>query len=273
MQRPLIVVTNDDGIDSDGLWAAVAALVPLGQVLVVAPDRQWSGAGRSMPHDVTGALTQTLRHVDGQAVPAYAIDATPALCVVHAMIEFVPRKPDLVVSGINFGENISTEVTISGTIGAALEAAAFGVPGMAVSLEMSLENHLADSTGTDYGAGQAFTTYFANRILNAQLPPDVDVLNINIPIQATHNTPWRVTRLSRHRYFVPVEPDRKHGCGRPGYAVMGDLEQVERDSDIWALRVARTVSVTPLSMDITSRCDFGSVEHKLRTAWRDGAAS
>ncbi len=264
MHPPLILVTNDDGIDSDGLWAAVAALVPLGQVLVVAPDRQWSGAGRSMPHDVTGALTQTVRYVAGQAVPAYAVDATPALCVVHAMIEIVPRKPTLVVSGINFGENVSTEVTISGTIGAALEAAAFGVPGLAVSLEMSIESHLTGSVAADYGAGQAFTARFAKRILNTQLPPDVAVLNVNIPIQATRNTPWRMTRLSRHRYFVPVEPDRKNGHGRPGYAVQSNLEQVEKDSDVWALRMAKNVSVTPLSMDITSRCDFGSVEHKLR---------
>lgn len=267
MQRPLILVTNDDGVNSEGLWAAVNALVSLGEIIVVAPDRQWSGAGRSMPHTVSGALTQSVREAGGQAILTYAIDATPALCVVHAMIEIAPRKPSLVVSGINFGENLSTEVTISGTIGAALEAAAFGVTSIAVSLEMSVEDHLTGGKAKDYSAGQAFTMYFAKQILDAQLPPDVDVLNINIPMSATPRTPWRLTRLSRHRYFVPIEPDRLHGQGRPGYAVRGNLDQVERDSDIWALCVARAVSVTPLSMDITSRCDFGAIEEQLRMNW------
>ena len=85
-----------------------------------------------MPQSVTGAMSEYRREIGGQTVQVYGIDATPALCVVHAMIEFVPRPPALVVAGINFGENVSTEITISGTVGAALEAAAFGVPALAI---------------------------------------------------------------------------------------------------------------------------------------------
>ncbi|HOT91200.1 MAG TPA: 5'/3'-nucleotidase SurE [Anaerolineae bacterium] len=265
MEKPLIVVTNDDGVESAGLWAAVEAVAPFGEVLVVAPDRQWSAAGRSMPRTVTGELNEQQREVyGGDVVRVYSVDATPALCVVHAMLELVPRQPALLISGINFGENVSTEITISGTVGAALEAAAFGVPALAVSLEMTVAEHLTGGEAKDYTAAQHFTALFARRMLDRALPYDVDVLNVNVPDNATPETPWRLARLSRQRYFLPLEPDRQNGNGRPGYTVRDDPHRVEPDSDVWALRVARVVSVTPLSLDMTSRADWGEVEERLR---------
>jgi len=264
MQKPLILVTNDDGVESAGLWAAVEAVAPLGEVLVVAPDRQWSAAGRSMPQDVTGAVSECRRDVGGQTVRVYGIDATPALCVVHAMMEFVPRTPALVVAGINFGENVSTEITISGTVGAALEAAAFGTPALAISLEMTVAEHLTGGEAKDYSASQYFTALFAQRLLDRAMPYDVNALNVNVPDTATPGTPWRLTRLSRQRYFVPLEPDRANGHGRPGYTVRAEPGQAEPDSDVWALHSARVISVTPLSLDMTSRADFGAIEERLQ---------
>ena len=267
MKPPLILVTNDDGVDSLGLWAAVEAVAPLGEVLVVAPDRQWSGAGRSMPRKVSGAWAESMRETQsGQKVRAIGIDASPALCVVHAMTEFAPRPPALLVAGINFGENVSSEITISGTVGAALEAATFHVPALSVSLEMSIPDHLTGGDSKDYTASQHFTAHFARLLLERALPYDVDVLNINVPESATPATPWRLTRLSRRRYFLPLLPDRANGEGRPGYTVTPDPERTARDSDVWALRVARAVSVTPLSLDMTSRADFGMLEEQLRKA-------
>ena len=87
MEVPLILVTNDDGIDSVGLWAVAEALLPLGEVLVVAPDRQWSGGGRSMPRDVTGRIRPASREINGQRVEGFAVDASPALAVDHGVIE------------------------------------------------------------------------------------------------------------------------------------------------------------------------------------------
>lgn len=204
MERPLILVTNDDGIDSAGLWAAVAAVLPLGEVLVVAPDRQWSGGGRSMPRDVTGRLQPACREVDDQLVSAYGVDASPALAVDHGVVELASRRPALVVSGINFGANLGIEVTISGTVGAALEASAFGIPAMAVSLEMDAAHHLTGDAGADYAACKACIRHFAAHLLTRRLPSDVDILNVNIPAAATVETPWRLTRLSRRRYFLPI---------------------------------------------------------------------
>lgn len=265
MANNLILVTNDDGIASDGLRAAVEALLPIGDVVVVAPDRQWSGAGRAMPSQVTGNLKPVqFDTYMGIHIRAYAMDTSPALCVVHAMLELLDRRPDLVVAGINYGENVSTEVTISGTIGAALEAAAFGIPSLAVSMAMPVSAHLAGNALEDYAAARAYTQRFAHHMLTHPLPMDVDVLSINLPQNATVETPWRLTKLSRCRYFIPLPPDRKNGNGRPGYNVMEHPDKAEPNSDVWCLHAKSMVSVTPLSMDLTARTNFGQLDEFLR---------
>jgi 5'-nucleotidase len=261
---PLILLTNDDGIQSDGLWAAVEALLPLGQVLVVAPDRQWSGGGRSMPPHVTGHVQDASCEVCGQWVTAYAVDASPALAVQHGVVELAPRRPDLVVSGINYGLNMGTEVTVSGTVGAALEGGAFGIPSLAVSLEMDPVYHLSGDDTADYAAAIAYTRLFAWYQLTDVATHDVDALSINVPADARPDTPWRFTRISRRRFFVPIAPDRAHGKGRPGYQPLQNLGDIELDSDIWAVKVNGVVSVSPLSLDLTARIDLSGVGSYLR---------
>lgn len=265
-RRPLILVTNDDGIAASGLWAAVEAVLPLGEVLVVAPDRQWSGGGRSMPREVSGRARSAWRDVGGARVSAHAVDASPALAVVHGVMEFASRTPSLVVSGVNHGANLGTEVTISGTVGAALEAAAFGIPALAVSQEMEPAWHRVDEPAHDYTAAIAFTRRFARRLLEAALPEGVDVLNLNLPCDATSETPWCLTRLSRRRYFIPLPPDRANGEGRPGYRQIEDAEEAEEDSDVRAVKVEGQVSVTPLSLDLTSHAAFRGLAARLGLA-------
>jgi 5'-nucleotidase len=264
MEAPLILITNDDGIEAAGLWAAAAALAPLGELLIVAPEVQWSGAGRSMPHSVTGRITQIDHPIKGATLTAYAADASPALAIVHAMLELAPRPPALVVSGINFGENVSTQITISGTVGAALEGAAYNIPALAVSLEMLPAYHLTGREDADFTASMAFTFQFARLILQQALPYDVDLFNLNIPWDATPQTPWQMTRLAHLNYFISEAPDRQNGPGRPGYRELKDLTTVETGTDVWALRVARAVSLTPVSLDCTSRADLGALEERLR---------
>jgi 5'-nucleotidase len=237
----------------------------LGEVLVVAPDRQWSGAGRAMIAGISGEITPVEQALNGETVTAYAVDAPPATAVILAILELAPRVPDLLVSGINFGENLSTEITISGTVGAALEAAAHGVPALAVSLTTPVAyHHHATGAGVDYATARAFTRRFARYLLNHALPYDADVLNVNVPAEATPTTPWRLTRLSRQRYYLPTRPDRENGDHRPGYRMMDDPTDTARNSDIYALHVQRQVSVTPLSLDLTARSDFGALEEQLQ---------
>jgi 5'-nucleotidase len=266
MQRPLILVTNDDGIDSEGLWAVVKAALPLGEVLVVAPDRQWSGGGRALSGTDAGHVVPRERQINGERVLAYAVDASPALAVVHAVLELAPRRPSLVVSGVNFGVNLGSDVTISGTVGAALEASTFGIPAMALSLEMDPRYHLTGDDAADYSVAMALIQQFGPRVFADGLPPDVNVLNINIPCDATVRTPWRLTRQYRGRYFVllPREERSEHGPSFD-YRPVDGLSPNDRDSDVWALTIDRIVAVTPLSLDLTSRVDFDTATSWLST--------
>jgi 5'-nucleotidase len=182
------------------------------------------------------------------------------------MLELMPRKPDLVVSGINYGENLGTGVTISGTVGAALEGAAAGVPALAISLETDPSLHLTHSRETDFSGAAYFTSLFAEVLLSLDRPDDLDVLKVDVPASATRSTAWRVTRLSRARYFVPVKPQRERleDQAGVGYRLNVDDTALEPDSDVYALRVDRVVAVTPLSLDLTSRVALGGIERLLR---------
>src|SRR4029450_5513089 len=137
--KPQILLTNDDGILSPGLWAAASALSKLGFVTVTAPREQASGAGRSLPNTSDGIIQEQRVQVNGQEWSVFSVGGTPAQTVLHAVYEVMKKKPDLVVSGINYGENVASGVTISGTVGAALEGASLGIPSMAVSVEADAE--------------------------------------------------------------------------------------------------------------------------------------
>ncbi|MEA1977264.1 MAG: 5'/3'-nucleotidase SurE, partial [Chloroflexota bacterium] len=207
-ERPLILLTNDDGIRSPALWAAAEALSEIGFVTVAAPREQSSGAGRSMPVTSDGSLLEEQVNVRGKNWKVYAVGGSPAQAVQHGILELMPRRPDLVVAGINYGENLTTGVTVSGTVGAALEGASFGVPALAVSLEVPPEFYFSYSDTIDFRAAMYFTAYFARVLIGMNPMTDVDVLKVDIPSDASETTEWRMTRLSRQKYYVPVVTPR-----------------------------------------------------------------
>jgi 5'-nucleotidase len=262
----LILVTSDDGIESPGMRAAVEAVLPLGEVIVTAPCEQQSGAGRSLPNSTDGAIHEVFYQVGGQRVQAYGIYGSPAQAVLYALVELVPRKPALCVAGINFGENVGSGVTSSGTVGAALEAADQGVLSLAASLETDKQYHYSHSEDIDFAAATHFTHFFAAQMLSRQLPADVDLLKLEIPSDATPETAWRVTRLSRQRYFQTLPSGRRflRERRRLDYEMVVDHATLEPDSDIQAVLVDRIVSITPLSLDLTSRVAFDKLEALLR---------
>jgi 5'-nucleotidase len=264
-----ILLTNDDGISSPGLWAAAEALSTLGFVHVTAPRQQYSGAGRSLPSNSDGIIEPRQVRVHGKDWTVYSVGGSPAQSVQHAVMEILPEIPDLVVSGINFGENVGTGVTISGTVGAALEGAALGIPALAVSLETDPKHHYAEirDEDVDFSTAAYFTTLFARLMLEKKMPPDVDVLKIDLPSDAMPETPWQVTRLLRKPYYELVRPKRSTWDvpGLVGYTIFPD-EYYSPGTDAHAIRVARVVSVTPLSLDMTSRVDLGEFESFLRSA-------
>ena len=264
--KPQILLTNDDGIRSPGLWTAAKYLSEVGYVNVVAPRNQSSGASRSLPYTSDGLIDQQDMIVNDKDWTVFAVGGTPAQAVLHAILEILPSPPQLVVSGINFGENVGSGVTISGTIGAALEAAALGITSLAVSLETGPENHLSYSPQVDFSAAGYFTEYFARRLLAGQFHPDVHVIKVDVPSDASPQTPWMTTRLSMSRYYEPVPPTRKSWDkpGVVGYRLADESPQELENSDVYVLRVKRWVSVTPLSLDLTSRIDLHQLDQYLR---------
>jgi len=266
MEKKQILLTNDDGIQSPGLWAAAEALSDLGYVTVAAPREQSSGTGRSLPLGSDGTIHAETLNVRGKEWTVYAVGGTPAQAVLHGVLEISERRPDLVVSGINYGENVGDGVSISGTVGAALEGAGMHLPALAVSLETDPDHFLSYSREVDFSVAAQFTVRFARLLLEKKFPPDVDVLKVDVPCSATPETAWEITRLSRQSYFVPLPPQRKSWAepGKLDYRVDPNLDQEPHDSDVYVLRGKHLVSVTPLSLDFTSRVDFGELDRLLR---------
>jgi 5'-nucleotidase len=272
--RKQILLTNDDGIQSPGLWAAAETLSKLGYVTIAAPRDQASGTGRSMPPGSDGKITATRLQIGSQEWTAYAVGGTPAQTVVHAILELMPQPPDLVVSGINYGENIGHSITISGTVGAAMEGAACGVPSLAVSLQLvDISQYTGYSREVDFSASAHFTHLFAQLMLEKRMPPDVDLLKLDIPYSATPQTPWKVTRLARHRYFVPSV--KRDGSLEDNGSIHGSVTlrpgDVPQDTDAHAVLFDSMVSITPLSLDYTSRIETTDLESCLRGGLKDCA--
>ncbi|NDJ79378.1 MAG: 5'/3'-nucleotidase SurE [Chloroflexi bacterium] len=263
MTRPLILLVNDDGIDSPGLAAAAAALDPLGELLIVAPRVQQSGMGRSFPTFNDGRISPATISANGQTWPAYAGTVSPAQAVLYGVLELAERKPALVVSGINYGENVSTGITASGTVGAALEAAMHDIPALAVSLQVHFSMHFTNDASVDFSAATHFTRLFAERWLHAGRLPDVDVLKLDIPASATPRTPWQVTPLAHGLYFRPLAPERANldDEGRIRYELNATLP-LDEGSDARAVQDG-VVAVTPLSVDLTSRVPLDHVHAAL----------
>lgn len=260
-----ILLTNDDGIQSPGLWAAAEALDELGFVTVVAPREQSSGTGRSMPNIYDGQVNQQTLIVNNKEWTVHALGGTPAMAVLYGCIELIPQKPDLVVSGINYGLNVGSGVTISGTVGAALEGASAGIPALAISLETEKKDHTSYSREIDFSTAGYFTRYFSQKLLSKEMPPDVHLLKVEIPALANPNTPWHTTRLSMKRFYAPTPPEKNPDSNYKeiGYDISPDWDQSPSGTDSHAVVNKKEISVTPLSLDLTSRVDLSELEKFL----------
>jgi 5'-nucleotidase len=252
--RPLILVTNDDGITSPGLHAAAEAVAHLGELLIVAPKTQRTSAGRGFLTVSDRAVYTTEVPLSTGPYPAYTADVSPAQAVQLALLELAPRPIDLCISGINYGENVGTGVTISGTVGAALEAACSGIPSLAVSLETPQQYHYSHSLDIDFVVAALFTRQFAEQALNRGLPVGVDILKIDVPAGATPQTPWRIGRISRQRYYEAIPSGRTRLDEQKGisYQVHINHNSLEPDSDIHILAIDRMVAVVPMTIDLTA---------------------
>jgi 5'-nucleotidase len=258
-QSPLILVTNDDGISSPGLRAAAEGVAGLGDLLLVAPATQQTSMSRAFAHDGdTGVIEQVEMVVGGRAVTAYAVSGTPALAVTHAVLELAERPIGLCVSGINYGENIGGSIGVSGTIGAALEAGNHGIPGIAVSVTVQVNQWRTFGT-IDWTAATHFTRLLATQVLAEGLPDGVSVLNLNVPQSATTETELRKTVQSRQPYYVRRRPNPARRLDQPfrfPVEVVVDWDTLEPGTDIDAVVRDQVASVTPLTWRMAADTDW-----------------
>lgn len=262
-QRPLILFTNDDGVRSPGLLAVASAFSDVADILIVAPQEQQSGMGRSLPMSSTGEVFEHKLIINGAEHIAYGVSGTPAQAVQYGVFEVADRRPAMIVSGINYGENCGNGVTISGTVGAALEAAALGIRAIAVSQQTPKDLHLTHSPDVDFSVAAQVARRFGLWLLDHLHihEQDVDLLKIDLPMGVTPDTPWQMTRLSRSRVYWPAR-SHKRKTGPLGYYA-GDTSRAERGTDVYAVFEDKQISVTPISLDMTSRLDLRDFRQKI----------
>jgi 5'-nucleotidase len=228
---------------------------------------QSSGMGRSLPSTSDGIIHKEQVQVNGQEWTVYAVGGSPAQSVLHGVLEIVPHKPDLVVSGINYGENVGLGITISGTVGAAMEAANLGFPALAISLETDAHYHLSHSEDIDFSTAGYFTGYFARLLIGKENFEGVDLLKVEVPRHATPETEWEISRLSRLRYYVPT-PSKRSSWDEPGpigYTVTMRICRTNRKAPMCTpCAQKKMVAVTPLNLDMTAKVDFAQLEQHLR---------
>jgi 5'-nucleotidase len=235
LSTPLILVTNDDGVHASGIKALAGALAALGSVHVVAPDREVSACAQSL------TLKHPLRaeRVDERV---YAVDGTPADCVNLALVKLLPRRPDLVVSGINRGANMGEDVFYSGTVGGAREGTFFGVPSIAFSLAVR------EAKDLDFAPAAAFAARLVALVLSKGLP-ERTLLNVNVPPGTPAGVAVTVQGRREHEgtIFEGLDPRR-----RTYYWIEEGKDHWLSDemSDIHAVR-SGLISVSPLQSDTT----------------------
>lgn len=239
---PLILVSNDDGIDALGVHVLTDRLVKFGDVVVVCPDAPRSG--QSMALTVNSPLRIT-RLDDYNGARMYKTNGTPVDCIKLAMHQVLDRTPDLVVAGINHGSNAAINVVYSGTMGAAFEGCAFGIP----SIGFSLTDH---SPSADFGPCIPFVDAIVNGVLTNGLPEGT-CLNVNIPDSAIAPTEMRLTKACKGNWSDEYQ-EYTDPHGRKFYWLTGKFKNEEPDNpdtDEWCLSHG-IVSVVPVMLDRTS---------------------
>jgi 5'-nucleotidase len=240
-QKPSILVCNDDGIDGEGLHVLAASMKKIGDVTVVAPSEPRSGMGHAMTLGVPLRIKQYTRN---SRFFGYTVSGTPVDCIKVALSHILSEKPDIIVSGINYGSNTATNTLYSGTVGAALEGVIQRIPSIAFSLT-TYEN-------ADFTYAGKFARKLVRKVLRQGLPADT-VLSVNIPnipeqeIQGVKVTAQGTSRWAENT----IERDDMYG--NPYYWLSGKLQLLDDDLsyDEYAVR-EKYIAVTPISIDMTN---------------------
>lgn len=242
-KKPLILITNDDGITAPGIRKLITIMKNLGEVVVVAPDAPQSGKGHAITIDAT-LYVRKLQHVDPDVLE-YECSGTPADCVKLGIKEVLKRKPDLCVSGINHGSNASINVIYSGTMSAAIEAGIEGVPSIGFSL-------LDYDWEANFDGLEGYVEKVAKNVLKNGLPDGV-VLNVNFPkITEVPFKGIKVVRQARANWNEKFDK-RTNPMGKEYYWLTGEFENLDEGEDTDEFALAKNyVSVVPVQFDLTA---------------------
>jgi len=247
----IILLSNDDGIQSEGLMALADALRSVADIYTVAPDRAQS----SMSHALT--LHRPLR-VNELGPRRLSVDGTPVDCVKLALTGLLPVRPDLVISGINKGPNLGDDIIYSGTVSAAIEGALLGIPAIAVSLVTFKD--------FDFRAAAEFTARLVAQVQQNGIPPKT-LLNVNVPsVPKDHLKGWRLTRMGKRHYSENIV-ERVDPRGGKYYWIGGDDLGFAQEEGTDCMSVHDGfISVTPLQVDLT---DYKLLQNSTlpRFAW------
>ncbi len=245
MGKPLILVTNDDGITAPGLRMLVSIMKTIGEVVVVAPDSPQSGMGHAITLDSTLYSKKLTIDLDSEGIDEYSCSGTPADCVKLALQELLPKKPDICVSGINHGSNSSINVIYSGTMSAAIEAGIEGIPAIGFSL--------CDYTWeADFSQAQDFIFTIVTEALKNGIPKGT-VLNVNIPkLKKKKIKGIKICRQAKANWKEKFDK-RTNPMGKDYYWLTGEFELLDKgeDTDEWALANGY-ISVVPTHFDLTA---------------------
>lgn len=242
MDKPLILVTNDDGITAKGIASLVDAVKDFGQLVVIAPDKPQSGMGHAI---TVNNLLRLFKSNEYGTIESYACSGTPVDCVKLGIYHVMHRKPDLIVSGVNHGSNASTNVLYSGTMSAAVEGALEGIPAIGFSL-------LDYAHDADFDASKVIIKSVVREALNKKIPENV-CLNVNIPKGNIKDIKGiKICRQAR-AFWDDKFDCRKDQFGRDYFWLTGDFRNYDggEDTDMWALE-NNFVSVVPIQFDMTA---------------------
>jgi len=248
-----ILISNDDGIYSTGLYELAKAMTRLGRVSVVAPDREQSAIGHAITmHQPLRCKKIKLQDLD---VDAWRISGTPADCIKIGVETLLPERPQLIVSGINRGENLGTDIIYSGTVSAAIEGSIFDIPSIAVSYEGDNDDEFALAAQAAAGIIEQILEFGEQRLL----------INMNIPrIKTLEEIKGvKIAKLGVKKYRNNFE-ERKDPRGKSYYWLAGELveDEIAEDTDIYAVRKGY-ISITPLNVDLTGYADISRL-----TCWK-----
>ncbi|MDN3671628.1 5'/3'-nucleotidase SurE [Flavobacterium branchiarum] len=242
-KKPLILVTNDDGVSAPGIRALISVMSQIGEVVVVAPDKPQSAMGHAITINSTLYLNKLSK--DGDPITEYSCSGTPVDCVKLAVNEILKRKPDLCVSGVNHGSNSSINVIYSGTMSAAVEAGIEGIPAIGFSL-------LDFDWNADFESIKSFIKKITLETLQNKLPEGV-VLNVNFPkLKENEIKGIKICRQAKAQWVEKFDK-RKTPSGKDYYWLSGEFVNQDKgeDTDEWALENGY-ISVVPVQFDLTA---------------------